>query len=142
MTPPVDPTTFLEERVNQVTRRRNLSPRSSVFSQRVERQMANNNMDVEAARQAVRDRRAARQDRIQKLQEEFGYSTPQAKKVLRYTTRNAAPVEADAAPVEPNYNRSRRIIDTSRRKGLTRAEAATILSSRAEARANQAAAAQ
>ena len=110
-------------------RRRDLDPDRSVFSQRVERQMANTGMDEEEARQAVLDRRAARQERLKNLEEELGLGRRKAARVLRYDNRNKITNE-DSTSSEPNYNRSRRIIEMARRKGLTRAEAAAILSSR------------
>ena len=113
-------------------RRRDLDSDRSVFSQRVERQMANTGMDAEEARQAVLDRRAARQERLGNLQEELGLGRRKAARVLRYDNRNKVKNETDPAS-ESDYNRSRRIIEMARRKGLTRAEAAGILGSRDQA---------
>jgi len=112
-------------------RRRDLDSDRSIFSQRVERQMEKTGMDQEKARQAVLDRRASREERLEKLIEDFGYKTPKAKRILRYTNLNR-PDSEDSSASEPNYNRSRRILDLARRKGLTRAEAASILASREE----------
>lgn len=113
-------------------RRRDLDADRSVFSQRLERQMANTGMAEEEARQAILDRRAARQERLKNLREELGLTNRKARGVLRYDRLNRSEDE-DGAAAEANYNRSRRIIDMARRKGLTRAEAANILASRVQA---------
>lgn len=128
--PSVVPTDSVEgiARLGRI-RRRDLDSDRSVFSQRVERQMENTGMDAEEARQAVLDRRAARKERLKNLREELGITGRKARNVLSYDNRNRATNE-DGTSSEANYNRSRRIIDMARRKGLTRSEAADILASR------------
>lgn len=113
--------------------RRDMDPDRSIFSQRVERQIANTGMSEEEAQQAILDRRAARAERLANLQEELGLDRRKARGVLRYGNRKNATNQGEGGN-EPNYKRANRVIQMSRRKGLKRAEAASILNSRAATR--------
>lgn len=113
--------------------RRDLDPTRSVFSQRVERQMERTGMTEEEAREAVRNRRAEREERLGNLQEELGLSRRKARPILKYGDRNRTKNE-DGTTADANYNRARRVIEFARKKGLKRSEAESILRSRGEAR--------
>lgn len=116
--------------------RKDMDPNRSVMAQRVEQQMAKTGATRADARGAVVARRDAREQQLKKIQSEQGVGRGQAVGIMKYGNKTAVVPEGGGAAVA-NYQQAKRVVQMAQNKGLTRSEAAGVISSRQQARKKQ-----
>ena len=114
-------------------RRADLDPNRSVMVQRVNQQMANTGATREEARGQVVARRDARQQQLEKIQSEQGVGQRQARGIMKYGNKTAV-VPESGGPAVANYQLAKRVVQMAKNKGLSREEAAKVISGRRDAR--------
>ena len=108
-------------------------PNRSVMVQRVNQQMANTGATREEARGQVVARRDARQQQLEKIQSEQGVGRRQARGIMKYGNKTAV-VPEGGGPAVANYQLAKRVVQMAKNKGLSREEAAKVISGRRDAR--------
>jgi hypothetical protein len=103
------------------------------FKERIARVKEKTGETRKDAKATVMERRDERQKEVRGVKKEYDLNKKEARGVVNYANKNKTAATEGAAPTA-DYAKAKRVVEMAKNKGITRKEAAGIISSRRDAR--------